>query len=459
VVEEPRLLSGRYRLIEPIGRGGMSVVWRAHDQVLGRRVAVKLLTAELRDEGRLRAEAQAAALLSHPNVTAVYDFGVADGEPFVVMELVEGRPLADRLTEGALPWRGAVEVCAHVAAALSAAHARGLVHRDVTAANIMLTDSGVKVVDFGIAAIVGARADDELVGTPAYLAPERIAGEVGGPAVDVFALGVLLFVALTGRLPWPARNRAELLRRRGEPALLPPIPGMPLAVAEIYEACIVEDPAARPASAVIARRLADLAGVRVGAVDGATPQPRAYRPAKGGTLLLPDPPPEEPASAPADRRVSLRTALIGAAAAVVVGATAMAVVAFGPARSGDKAQAAGGSSPGSPTPVLSCDVAYQVVNKWQTGATVAVKITNASDADIRGWTLEFDLKGDVKAQSGWNGTWRQQGERVTVTAASHNADIRAGGTVDGVGTNLDGKDAGNRIPENFRLNGARCGTP
>jgi serine/threonine-protein kinase len=447
-------------LIEPIGEGGMSVVWRAHDQVLGRRVAVKLLTAELRDESRLRAEAQAAALLSHPNVTAVYDFGVADdSEPFVVMELVDGQPLSDRLAEGPLPWRSAVEVCAHVAAALSAAHARGLVHRDVTAANIMLTESGVKVVDFGIAAIVGSRADGEIVGTPAYLAPERLAGEVGGPAADVYALGVVLFTALTGRLPWPARSREELLRHRGEAALLPPVPGMPFDVVELYEACIAEDPAARPSSADIARQLAALAGVRVGAVDGAVRPPRSRGPVKGGTMLLPDPPTESPEPESSGRRVSLRTALIGAAVAVAVAITVTAVVALGPGRTGGTAAAGGGaSSTASPTPAPSCTVAYQVVSAWGNGATVALKITNNGDTDIRGWTVEFALKGDVKAQSGWNGTWRQDGERVTVTAASHNADIRAGATVDGVGTNLDGKDAGNRIPDSFRLNGAPCRT-
>src|SRR5262249_1857596 len=135
-----RFLAGRYRLIERLGSGGMAVVWRAYDEGLARQVAVKLLTpgfaAGAASRGRVRAEAQAAACLSHPNITNVYDYGEAGGPdetptPFVVMELLEGVSLADRLGRGSLPWRTAVRVCAEVAAALAAAHARGLVHRDV----------------------------------------------------------------------------------------------------------------------------------------------------------------------------------------------------------------------------------------------------------------------------------------------------------------------------------------
>jgi hypothetical protein len=253
------------------------------------------------------------------------------------------------------------------------------------------------------------------------------------------------------------------MRSRGEAALLPPIPGMPFDVVELYEACIAEDPAGRPSSVETARRLAALAGVRVGAVDGTVRPSRSRGPVKGGTMLLPDPPTEaqsqleSPEPEPSGRRVSLRTALIGAAMAVAMAITVTAVVALGPARTRGTAEAAGGSSsPSSPAPALSCTVDYKVTSSWGSGATVALKITNNGDTDIHGWTVDFTLEGDVRAQSGWNGTWRQNGERVTVTAASHNADIRAGASVDGVGTNLDGKDAGNRIPDSFRLNGAPC---
>jgi len=146
------LLAGRYRLVERLGAGGMSVVWRGFDEVLGRQVAVKVLPPSTSTDRsfrrRLRAEAQAAARLSHPNITNVYDYGEAttvDGEPvpYVVMELVDGESLAAVLARvRRLPWPTAVRICSEVAAALAAAHARGIVHRDVTPANVMLTASG-----------------------------------------------------------------------------------------------------------------------------------------------------------------------------------------------------------------------------------------------------------------------------------------------------------------------------
>ncbi|HEU5108428.1 MAG TPA: serine/threonine-protein kinase, partial [Micromonosporaceae bacterium] len=151
-------LAGRYRLVERLGIGGMSVVWRGYDEVLGRQVAIKVLAPTLASEGgfrhRLRAEAQAAARLCHPHITNVYDYGEAEGSggttvPYVVMELIDGEPMSSRLRRGgAMPWREAVTACAEVASALAVAHARGVVHRDVTPNNVMLTDSGAKMVDF-----------------------------------------------------------------------------------------------------------------------------------------------------------------------------------------------------------------------------------------------------------------------------------------------------------------------
>lgn len=142
-MESGHLLNGRYRLVDRLGAGGMSVVWRAHDEVLGRDVAVKMLSPELAADPqllqRVRLEARSAARLRHPNIVEVYDYGeAADGAghrlPYVVMEVVEGRSLAQLLTGGALPWRLAVLICAQVAAALAAAHDRGVVHRDVNPA-------------------------------------------------------------------------------------------------------------------------------------------------------------------------------------------------------------------------------------------------------------------------------------------------------------------------------------
>src|SRR5438309_7657101 len=241
-----RLLTDRYRLGERLGAGGMSVVWRGYDEVLGRPVAVKLLAAELVSDadlrGRVHREARAAARLSHPNVTNVYDYGErGDGTPYVVMELVDGQSLAHRIGAGPLSWGSAVRVAAQVASALAAAHAQGLVHRDVTPANVMLSRTGVKVVDFGIAAVAGER-DATVLGTPSYLAPEQRAGGPAQAATDVYALGLLLYHAATGRLPRP-----------------PGLQGVPRDGAALIAACLSSNPAARPGSAVLARRLAELA--------------------------------------------------------------------------------------------------------------------------------------------------------------------------------------------------------
>lgn len=204
-------LHDRFVLIELIGTGGMSRVWRASDEVLGRPVAVKALVAEIATDPALRAatwrEARAAARLTHPNITRVYDYGEAplpDGTraPYLVMELVEGESLAGRLAAaGLLPWPEVARIGTDVAAALAAAHELGVVHHDIKPGNVMLTAAGAKVLDFGTAALVGAIDQDALVGTPSYTAPERLEWGPAQPASDVYSLGVLLHEALTGGPP------------------------------------------------------------------------------------------------------------------------------------------------------------------------------------------------------------------------------------------------------------------
>ncbi|MEU8238042.1 serine/threonine-protein kinase [Actinoplanes missouriensis] len=270
-------IAGRYRLVEKLGTGGMSVVWRGYDETLGRDVAVKVLSPQLAEDrtfrDRLRQEAFAAARLCHPHITGIHDFGEAlfSDEltvPFVVMELNDGESLAARIArQGSLPWREAVIIAVEVASALATAHARGVVHRDVTPANVMLTGAGAKVVDFGISAVVGQRdaaPDGSLLGTPAYLAPERLGGASVSPATDVYALGLLLYRALTGRMPWPAENTAEALRAHlySDPEPLPEVPGMPATVAAMCLRCLAKDPAGRPGAADVARALAAAVGVR-----------------------------------------------------------------------------------------------------------------------------------------------------------------------------------------------------
>jgi hypothetical protein len=270
-------VGGRYRLVERLGTGGMAVVWRGYDEILGRQVAVKVLTAQLAGDDafrdRLRQEALAAARLCHPHITGIFDFGETHPDedltvPYVVMELNDGESLSARLARiGALSWRDAVVVAAEVASALATAHARGIVHRDITPANVMLTSAGAKVVDFGISALIGQRdaaPDGSLLGTPAYLAPERLTGGQVLPATDVYALGLLLYRALTARLPWPAGSTTEALRAHLylDPDPVPPIAGMPVEVADLTMRCLAKQPTDRPGAADIAHALAALAGVQ-----------------------------------------------------------------------------------------------------------------------------------------------------------------------------------------------------
>ena len=277
------LLAGRYRLVERLGAGGMSVVWRGFDEVLGRQVAVKVLppstSADPSFRRRLRAEAQAAARLSHPHITNVYDYGeatTADGEPvpYVVMELVDGESLAAVLARARLlPWPAAVRICAEVSAALAAAHSRGIVHRDVTPANVMLTSAGAKVVDFGISALIGENdidPDGSLLGTPAYLAPERLEGGQVSPATDVYAVGLLIYRTLIGQLPWDVGTTTALLRAHQytEPEPLPPVDGLPSAVSALVARCLEKRPDDRPSSAEVAHVLAGASAGAPGAGRG-----------------------------------------------------------------------------------------------------------------------------------------------------------------------------------------------
>ncbi|MFI6238569.1 serine/threonine-protein kinase [Micromonospora sp. NPDC050795] len=266
-----RLLARRYRLLDQIGAGGMSVIWRARDEVLDRVVALKVLApslaADARFRGMVREEARAAAQLVHPHLTSVHDYGETvdpDGSitSFVVMELLSGEELKLRLTEGPLPWTEAVQVGAQVADALAAAHRLGIVHRDITPANVMMTGTGVKVLDFGIATRIGAPDEDEdgeTFGTPAYVAPERLDGAPAQPSTDVYSLGVLLHEALTGRVPYPADTWEQLSAAlaTGPPPTLADLPDLPAPVAEICLRSLARNPADRPTARQVATALRD----------------------------------------------------------------------------------------------------------------------------------------------------------------------------------------------------------
>jgi hypothetical protein len=265
---EGDVLIRRYHLRERLAEGGMSVIWRAFDQSLQRMVAVKVLDGSFDGDhgGRelIRREARAAARLRHPDVIEVYDYGetiTTHGRvaAFVVMRLLDGQPLAERLLDGPLPWTEAVGIALRLALVLSAAHAQGIVHRDVTPENVLMTDDGAKLLDFGIAAIEDDHGNERLAdyGTPPYVAPERLRGVTTDPAIDVYALGVLLFQTLTGHLPYPEQTweALESVRRIGLPPE-PTAPGLPSQVATLCRRCLSQEPEQRPTAQHVAEVLA-----------------------------------------------------------------------------------------------------------------------------------------------------------------------------------------------------------
>jgi eukaryotic-like serine/threonine-protein kinase len=270
---ESDVLAARYRLDHLIASGGMGDVWRAVDLVLDRPVAVKLLRAEYAQDAetvaRFRAEARHAANLAHPSIAQVYDFGEAmQGRPaFIVMELIAGPPLTQVLARGPLPTARVLDVVAQVAGGLAAAHAAGVVHRDIKPGNLLVDRSGqVKITDFGIAYALGSAPltrTGNLIGTPAYLAPERMNGQPAGPPSDLYSLGMVAYECLTGSLPFT--GTAVEIALAHERQTLPPLPAaVPHEVAQLISQLTARDPARRPASASVvaarARALRDAVG-------------------------------------------------------------------------------------------------------------------------------------------------------------------------------------------------------
>ncbi|MFF3753222.1 serine/threonine-protein kinase [Streptomyces sp. NPDC002018] len=237
----------------------MGEVWRARDEVLGRPVAVKLLREQVADAtaiARFQLEGQTAARLSHPNVVTIYDTGTEADRGYLVMELVEGRSLAEELrANGPTPPARAARIGGQVAAGLAAAHHQGVVHRDVKPANLLLApDDTVKISDFGIARFAdhpttGLTMNGQVIGTSAYLAPERALGRPAGPAADMYALGCVLYELLTARPPFRADTPAVMVYRHVEAAPEPPshrTPELPGALDDFVLRLLTKDPARRP---------------------------------------------------------------------------------------------------------------------------------------------------------------------------------------------------------------------
>ena len=300
--EPGTLLGGRYRIVGRLGKGGMGEVYRADDLKIGQQVALKFLPAEVdRDPARLtqlHTEVRMARQVSHPNVCRVYDIDEEDGHTFLSMEYVDGEDLASLLKRiGRFPEERALEIAGQLCAGLSAAHQRGVVHRDFKPANVMIDGAGhVRITDFGLAGLSG---ESLRAGTPAYMAPEQLAGGEVTARSDLYALGLVLYEIFTGKRALEGSNLAELIHRREQVGITPPSAIVRDLDPEIEQAimrCLRPDPAERPASALAVR----------GVLPGGDPLSAAL--AAGET-----PSPEMVAAAGRHGAISARAALAGAA--------------------------------------------------------------------------------------------------------------------------------------------------
>ena len=261
------LIAGRYELGSPLGRGGMASVYAGTDRRLQREVAVKLLHPDMaaRPDVRRRfeAEARAAAGLAHPTVVAVFDTGEHDGVPYIVMERLPGGTLAELLGAGPLAPERVKRIAGDVLGALGTAHAAGIVHRDVKPGNILICDDGsAKVADFGIATRVDAdpTSAGHLIGTPAYLAPERLEGGAASPRSDLYSLGVVLYEALAGTKPFTGDAPlavAHAIQQGTHTPLAELQPGLDAHLVDTVERSMARDPDERfPSAAAMATALA-----------------------------------------------------------------------------------------------------------------------------------------------------------------------------------------------------------
>jgi len=296
-MEEPRLLNKRYELLDQLGKGGMAVIYRARDLMLERIVAVKILRQDYsRDpafQERFRQEARAAANLSHPNIVTVHDFGLDNGQIFIVMEYVPGSDLKTLIKQrGRYTPEAGLPLIIQACAGLGYAHRAGLVHCDVKPQNLLVTpDLRLKVTDFGIArALAGIRPDEQtdlVWGSPQYFAPEQASGGAPSPASDVYSLGVVMYETLTGSLPFQGLTPAELARLHMEvdpPLLSEMIPEISPKLVEIQRKVLSKEPSQRYRTAdQLGRVLLNFGNVKSAPALALTPEvtdPNATQPSE-----------------------------------------------------------------------------------------------------------------------------------------------------------------------------------
>ncbi|MCD9145024.1 serine/threonine-protein kinase [Streptomyces albireticuli] len=351
------MVDGRFELIARLGAGGMGTVWRARDTMLDREVALKAVRSDTEPSRDTRArvlrEARALARLSHPHVVTIHHIVDAEPHPWIVMELVGGTSLQERLGTGPLPPAETARIGRQVLSALRAAHTAGIRHRDVKPANILLRADGTAVLtDFGIAALSGATsltATGELIGSPEYIAPERVRGQDDDPASDLWSLGLVLYVCGEGVSPLRRSTTLATLAAVLDDPVPPPVRSGPLA--PVLQALLVRDPAARPDAARLDAMLAQ-------AESGTAPrwaQPTITAPASPAPPGPVSPAPTRldgprPVPAPGHPRRHGRTAVVLALAAVLVIAATTALVLTLRDRGDDRAAAGTGPSAAPPAP-------------------------------------------------------------------------------------------------------------
>jgi hypothetical protein len=291
------LLAGRYRIVALLGRGGMGEVYRAHDLTLGQEVALKFLPEVAARNpaalARFYNEVRIARQVSHANVCRVYDLGEVDGQPYLSMEYVDGEDLGSLLRRiGRLPSDKAIEIARQLCAGLAAAHAKGVLHRDLKPANVMLNGRGhVVVTDFGLAALADEIPGEEIRnGTPAYMAPEQLAGREVTVQSDIYSLGLVLYEVFTGKRAFEASTLAELVRLHTETTPVSPsslVKELDPAVESAILRCLDSEPSNRPSSALaVAARLPGGDPLAAALAAGETPSPQMVA-ASGDTAALP----------------------------------------------------------------------------------------------------------------------------------------------------------------------------